>query len=249
MARLFGFGLGFLGALGMTAAAMSLDSSGWLVPLLLAATGAFLGLLPHFRAPESRMAPMCLYAAMFSAGWMWSIQVPGRNQDTPVARGILLILGLLFVYGLVLLIRTPDAIRRNGWLWLMFALGTGVAAFSGPSGASGGRWEDWLIARLSIDPATAEALVFAFRKGVHFGFYGVLAVVAYRAAFPAPKAVAFAFGIATVHAIFDEGRQSFVGIRSGQAVDVAIDLAGAAVFLLIASRLLPKGASPESPRP
>jgi len=74
----------------------------------------------------------------------------------------------------------------------------------------------------------ANALTFAARKAVHFGFYGLVAV-AWRSSGAGWGA---SFTATAALALFDEGRQALSPGRSGQLLDVVIDLAGAAAALL-----------------
>ncbi len=78
------------------------------------------------------------------------------------------------------------------------------------------------------------------RKFAHFFEYGVLALLALRAfvgsskqlltSYPFVAAIAVAAFLSTI----DETNQSFVPGRTGAALDVVIDLSGAATVLLVA---------------
>ncbi|MCW5942948.1 MAG: VanZ family protein [Fimbriimonadaceae bacterium] len=117
-----------------------------------------------------------------------------------------------------------------------------VAYFSGGKGGAS-PFVQWLLDR-GLDPQTAEVVVVATRKSVHVAFYGCLALAAtsaLRAVAASPYAhrwpaatLAWVAGFAT----FDEARQSMSAGRNAQPLDVAIDLAGAALFILAADRTL-----------
>jgi VanZ family protein len=78
------------------------------------------------------------------------------------------------------------------------------------------------------------------RKIAHFSLYALLCFLWWRPLAPhagATKAAIFALVICVVYAISDEYHQSFVPGRSSEAIDVAIDSAGAllAACLIIRS--------------
>ena len=93
----------------------------------------------------------------------------------------------------------------------------------------------WLVP--SITGAQIEIVHALIRKTAHFTEYGILAGLWLRTlvrkrvlALPAAAWVAFALTVAW--ACVDELHQSTVASRTGSAVDVAIDTAGAAVVLI-----------------
>ena len=74
------------------------------------------------------------------------------------------------------------------------------------------------------------------RKLVHFAEYGLLALLwwrAFRTRTSENRAALAALVVASLYAVTDEWHQSFVEGRSGNAVDWAIDTAGAATALLL----------------
>jgi VanZ family protein len=80
------------------------------------------------------------------------------------------------------------------------------------------------------------------RKTGHVSGYGVLCVLAFRAwrrtlSSGAVLAAVFALFTTLATASLDEWHQSFVPGRTGTPVDVAIDMAGAALFLGVALAL------------
>lgn len=139
----------------------------------------------------------------------------------------------------------PQSARR--WAFAVLALGLLVATFSGPAGGAG-RMYVFFTHWLGIEPALAETLVFYVRKGMHVGFYALLAGAAFGFArlFAARRAAAFALAWALVHATFDETRQAMSAGRTGAGWDVALDMVGAAVGLALAVVIARKrdGAAP-----
>ncbi len=102
----------------------------------------------------------------------------------------------------------------------------------------------WLLPGLS--PEGLAAVHTAVRKGAHVFEYGVLALLAARAAarswgrapaLPAAAALAIVLAVAGV----DESRQARSGARTGAASDVALDCAGGAAALLLRAALLRRG--------
>lgn len=114
-----------------------------------------------------------------------------------------------------------------------------VGYFSGGPGGPG--WMTEFVARIfSIDEATAQTVVVGVRKGVHYAFYGA---VAWSVASLADRlsvsgwhrvgcALLWTLGLAAA----DELRQFGTPGRTGSALDVALDMAGAATALLIRER-------------
>src|SRR5437773_9904440 len=97
----------------------------------------------------------------------------------------------------------------------------------------------WLLPWAS--PGDLDAIHGLVRKGAHLTEYAILAALWYRALTHgsrlAPPAVGWlAFGISLAWAALDEWHQSFVASRTGSAVDVGIDGAGAALSLVAVCR-------------
>ena len=150
-------------------------------------------------------------------------------RDLPV----LIICGALTL----VLVQRRGAIRGRISALVLMCLILGYV--SGKKG-SGGGWEQWLIENFHWSQAQAELAVHYFRKTVHFVFYGVLALLVYGWLHRQPSqrlspiliSILFVVSIA----IYDETRQFGTPGRSGSALDVALDLAGASTFLWIAER-------------
>ena len=89
--------------------------------------------------------------------------------------------------------------------------------------------------RYGLTEAQAHLLTLAFRKTVHFTFYGTVGVtaswVARASGAERVEVARTALLAALAVASFDELRQAAYANRSGSAWDVALDLAGAAAFL------------------
>lgn len=108
-----------------------------------------------------------------------------------------------------------------------------VAYFSSGRGGSGAMVH-WLVAQ-GLSDAQAHSLTLAFRKTVHFTFYGTVGWTALQAARGSGaernKAVRTALLAALAVASFDELRQSGYANRTASAWDVLLDLAGAFTFV------------------
>ncbi len=94
----------------------------------------------------------------------------------------------------------------------------------------------WLFP--DLDAATLRRAHFLVRKAAHVTEYAVLAMLAFRAwwlSFETTLARIAALSLALVFAVaaVDEARQSFSAARTGTAWDVALDLAGGAVALVV----------------
>ena len=94
----------------------------------------------------------------------------------------------------------------------------------------------WLFPEADAD--SVAAVHFAIRKASHFVEYAILALLALRAfctsfdrplAWLAAASLALALGVAVV----DEGRQAATEKRTGALSDVALDMSGAAMALLL----------------
>lgn len=122
-----------------------------------------------------------------------------------------------------------------------------ISAFSGDafSADSTSRFIGPLLRWLFPDalPESLARLHFAVRKGGHAFEYGALAVLSFRAlrlsAYLSPvRAIALVLGLVLAVASADETHQAIAGSRTGSPWDVALDLAGGAVALLLLAALL-----------
>lgn len=97
----------------------------------------------------------------------------------------------------------------------------------------------WL--RPDLTPPQLEATVLFVRKLIHFGTFGVLAFLCWRALRDDSstttgsrwRGCGQAFGLTLLYAISDEFHQSFVPSRVGSAMDVLIDSCGAVTVLAV----------------
>jgi VanZ family protein len=134
--------------------------------------------------------------------------------------------------------------RGLPWLapvvWMAIILALGSEPFGGDrTGRILGALLSWLVPWVS--PAATESLHVLLRKLAHVTEYGILAALWYRALASQGRSVSRratwgALGISVAWAIVDEARQALALNRTGSALDVAIDAAGAAVGLLLARR-------------
>jgi VanZ family protein len=126
------------------------------------------------------------------------------------------------------------------WMTLIF-----VASADPESGPRGSRLLGpvirWFVP--DIGPEAFERTVLVARKLVHFGTFGVLAALFWRALAAAHpgrwrgSTAALALAATVAYAISDEIHQAFVPTRVGSPMDVAIDTAGA-VFALAGLRCI-----------
>lgn len=128
--------------------------------------------------------------------------------------------------------------------WLPAVLWTGVVFIASSdmfSAAHTGSVLEFLLSKIygAISPASFAFIHFLTRKTAHVTEYGILALLwfrAWRGAHPLDWRVLWArraWAICIAVAATDEFHQSFVPSRTSSPWDVAIDAAGAAVFLAI----------------
>jgi hypothetical protein len=111
------------------------------------------------------------------------------------------------------------------WLWLPLVAWAGVIFL--------------LSATPNLRVASADNVDFVVRKAGHMCAFGVLAVLLWRALAPAPAPTrlrglalwGLAWVLAVAYAASDEFHQSFTTGRHPAVTDVAIDAAGALLFL------------------
>jgi VanZ family protein len=120
------------------------------------------------------------------------------------------------------------------WMSLIFVASTDLMSgqqtsrFIGP-------FLRWLIA--DISPEGIAAVQFLVRKAAHVTEYAILALLMFRALAGGrerqPWQAWLVLGIAAAYAALDEWHQSFVASRTGSPRDVAIDVFGALLGVLI----------------
>jgi hypothetical protein len=179
-----GFALGFVLLFTAEVSLSPVARSIWLVPGLALVVSVLLGLLPSYRAPESRVATFFFYGAAVGLAYIYSSPPPVFNSLAE--RVVWLMIPLLwFVGAFACLFVLRDLLARTASRWLLLALGMGVlvAYFSGSAGGTGGgAWDRWIAGFLGVSLETAGWIVILVRKTAHFVFYGLFAWVAYRAA-------------------------------------------------------------------
>lgn len=148
---------------------------------------------------------------------------------------------LFFLLFAISQLSTEPSLRANAKRWIFgLCLGLGIALLSGKEGGAGGM-TSWFLEVFHLTQEQAELIVHIVRKVFHFIFYGTIAAtftsIGTAMSLEFRKAALFGASWATIHALFDEIRQSLSPGRSGSAIDLLIDAAGMAVFLLIAAKL------------
>lgn len=145
----------------------------------------------------------------------------------------------------------PGVTRTGAFLryWLPVLVILGVILTASSTGFSAEKTSRWIGPILRwIDPDVPGEVVrsihFLFRKMAHLIEYGLLAFFLWRALRMAPVAgahrlsgtglTAAVLGAAAVCASVDEYRQSLIAARTGAPTDVLLDLAGAALGVLLA---------------
>jgi VanZ family protein len=124
-------------------------------------------------------------------------------------------------------------------LWTLVVLGFSSPAFSAEITRRG---IGPLIRLLGLTREQADFVHFLIRKGAHVMEYGVLGLLAFRAARrtrPPLRAAGLAAAIALAVAGTDELHQSFEPTRTGRARDVVLDLGGASLGIGLWSRVRP----------
>jgi VanZ family protein len=119
-------------------------------------------------------------------------------------------------------------------IWALVIMGLSGDLGSGPKSFSIVNWVvSWFV---TLDPEALSLLHFRIRKMMHVIFYGVLAVLWFRALMASyPKRlnlnIALALGLCLAVAAVDEGHQFMTATRTGSLGDVALDMAGGVLFL------------------
>ena len=144
---------------------------------------------------------------------------------------------------------------RNVLLWLPAMIWYRIIwGFSAQTAAVSGNLSDRLLWRLmallspafagaeiQVQNAAVELLSFFERKAAHMFLYFVLILLLWLALLPwirgKRRQIAVSFALCVILAALDEYHQTFIPGRSGQMRDVAVDLFGAALALLLAALL------------
>lgn len=201
-----------------------LSQSGAPLVLAIGLPGAFL-LLPAMRE-ERAIASWNLFLVAGALGF-WRLTQGGSPWEVQMLLGLTVLMGVPFI-GWVL---------GNRSLGIPLALIAVFAMLVGyfSSGRGGPDFiEHWLLSQgLSADQA--HHFNIAFRKTVHFTFYGSVALTSLIASLRASNDLKASLRTALLAALalasFDELRQSGFAQRTGSAWDVLLDMAGGLTFV------------------
>lgn len=209
--------------------------------------GFWFGMLPRLNASGARW-----YLAAFQANAMaWAFIISsGFLGFGPIGRVQKAATGLWIVATVVPLIACLILFAKNqgrkrparGWLFTIVIMGVLIGyASSSRGGAS--PMVAWFSTQFHLTTADAETAVIAFRKTVHFMFYGFLGFAAFRAGWGSGAgrtSAIFAVGYVFTICGFDELRQATTLGRTGSAWDVLLDLIGATIFVTLTARWVDK---------
>jgi VanZ family protein len=177
----------------------------------------------------------------FTVLGIWLLLLPRGSSDadaTNALTGLVLVSAVMAAFAVSLDLRQAPQRRAFRWLLLVLAGAALVAAFSGPLGSAGRMLR--LLLWAGVDRGSAESIVFLVRNGVHLSFYCMVAYAMARAGGAAkdPRSIAIRTAILFTFflASFDELNQMRTSTRGGSWWDVALDMVGASVGLLLASR-------------
>jgi VanZ family protein len=144
----------------------------------------------------------------------------------------------LFVPAFVLAYGDTNRTRLLYKILVMWLCGL-VVYFSGNAGGPD-PMREWIAGTFQLTPDQTEPVLFGIRKSIHLTFYGCVSGFAFSLATRWPvslkSALRFAALATLLLAIFDEGRQAMTTMRTGQALDVLIDITGGLVALSILKR-------------
>lgn len=213
----------------LTLTLSALGSRFWPVAILLLIVGACVAALK----PLEKQAPVLLvgYGSAFALTLMLSLPesvAPRSVMLRSLAYGVL---GVVILASILIVLAQAVQKRSSGLGWVVAALSLGVlvAFVSGDKGGAGPMRE---FLRQYFSDLVAEVVLWIARKAIHVGFYGLLALLFYRAsrsaglASPGP-----AIWFSLAHGGFDEYRQHFSSARMGTPVDLLFDAAGVLLFL------------------
>lgn len=240
----FIFGLGVMGALSLPYESWGLPV--WPVALMTLLTVTVLSLIPGLE--KVRLPLAIVYFTVFALLWLQSFPRPITPKATLLYLRGLVWMATYTIFGIVAAIsifialaksfREKDTSKATVFALAAIFMGGIVAFVSGP-GAGADPMLSWFKS-LGLSESMSATGVFLFRKGVHFTYYGVMAMMAGLAAHHGRlgkkgiKPIVIGFVFMLIHAVFDEVRQSGVSIRTGSGMDVLLDCAGGAFFLWLA---------------
>lgn len=138
------------------------------------------------------------------------------------------------ISGAVVLLALIGFGLRLQWIPVI-ALALPLTYFSGGAGGAGG-WAEYLMTHFGLTFQQADFAVLSLRKTIHFSYYGLIGLSAWFALREEARRLALALILVLGVSCFDEVRQSFTPGRTGKIEDVLIDLAGAAVCVILIER-------------
>jgi VanZ family protein len=206
--------------------------------LLIFCVGTLMGVMPKVAEAPQRLPLILIYGGGFIALWALTNEYIHESplQTLVQSFGVVLSAGVavLALVRLTFLNLADRKFRRvSRWMIGSFLFAWVIAYMSSAAGGA-----DPMIAwfsSLGLGQQHAELATLTVRKGIHFLFYGLMAVVAWKAAkvggATSGGAVSYALGFALLHAVFDELRQTLTPERTGSAWDVLLNMAGALVLL------------------
>ena len=138
----------------------------------------------------------------------------------------------------------PHRALRTMTIWMIIPI-VGGCTLGFLSGGLGGanHMHSFMTTYFHVTVEQAEVIVRWIRKTIHFVAYGTLAYGFFRVALSGKAArnaaITFSLMCTLTMATFDELRQTTAPNRSGSIWDVALDMTGAASFVIIGSRFIP----------
>ena len=233
------FVAGFAFAFVATAVFIDLGPSPIWVWALFVTSSLVLWQLPALKNPSEKWTTVLAYSLPFLTLWAASNPSPRYNFKSFI---LYLLLGLLALVSILtvarffsLVMKSPALRNAAGALFGFFVCAWLVAFFSSSTGA--GNHMIGMLMRLGFGKSLAETAALVIRKTLHFAFYGILAIFAFRAMSRGGNrntAALLALFLALCHASFDEIRQSSYLDRTGSFWDVCLDMCGAAAFVGLA---------------
>ncbi|HRK22132.1 MAG TPA: VanZ family protein, partial [Fimbriimonadaceae bacterium] len=208
--------------------------------LVLILCAALMGLVQLFDRQNEKglVAPM-----VWTGGWLLSLIILGVSRPgnwVLPAVWLLFLAFALFVYHQRRQSEPPDPnLPARYWLYASGSLAALLGLASSDAGGASPMVQ-WFVEVFGLDPSAAETLTIAFRKTVHFSYFGLIAGLAWagmiRLTADVRRSIVFALLWTVCFAAFDELRQLQFPSRSGSFPDFVLDLAGATTFLLLARR-------------
>jgi VanZ family protein len=127
--------------------------------------------------------------------------------------------------------------KRHLWLFAAIVWCAAIFIATASPASTGGSTRKILEQLLHLGPEQADVLNVYFRKSVHLGAFGLLAVLFYKGL--KENRFLYAWLLTTVYAATDELHQLYVPGRTAAIWDVALDSAGALLalwFLVVCGR-------------